>query len=77
MVLNTDNCHFMVLGRRNYTCILTCYGTTAKCSEKEKVLNLTIEDKLTFTQQLGNIIKKVNQKLHALSRVKCYVGLNQ
>ena len=34
---------------------------------QEKVLRLTIDDKLTFTSHIGNKIKKVNQKLHALS----------
>ena len=36
-----------------------------------------IHDKLTFTSHLGKIIKKANQKLHALSRVKCYMGFEQ
>ena len=40
-------------------------------SKEDKVLGTTIDDKLTFTSHLGNIIKKANQKLHALSRVKC------
>ena len=41
-------------------------------SKEDKVLGTTIDDKLTFTSHLGNIIKKANQKLHALSRVKCF-----
>ena len=36
-----------------------------------------IHDILTFTSHLGKIIKKANQKLHALSRVKCYMGFEQ
>ena len=65
----------MVLGDANCTCNFTCNGTTIETSKEEKVLGITIDDKLTFMSHLGNIIKKANQKLHALSRVKCYMGL--
>ena len=67
----------MVLGDSNCTCNFTCNDTTIESSKEEKVLGITIDDKLTFTSHLGNIIKKVNQKLHALSRVKCYTGFEQ
>ena len=69
MVLNPDKFHFMVLGDLNCTCNFTCNGTI-ESSKEEKVLGITIDDKLTFTSHLGHIIKKANQKLHALSRVK-------
>ena len=77
MVLNPDKCHFMVLGDSNCTCNFTCNGTTIESSKEEKVLGIGIDDKLTFTSHLGNIIKKANQKLHALSRVKCYMDSEQ
>ena len=46
---------------------------------KQEVLGVTvtIDDKLSLTPRLGNIIKKRNQKLHALSRVKHYMGFEQ
>ena len=78
MVLNTGKCHFMVLGDSNGTCNFTCNGTTIECGKEEKVLGITIDDKLSFTPHLENIIKKANRKLHTpLSRVKCYVGFEQ
>ena len=77
MFLNPDKCHFMVLGDSNCTCNFTCNGTAIESSKEEKVLNITIDDKLTFTSHLGNIIKKANQKLHALSRAECYRGPEQ
>ena len=77
MVLNPGKCHFMVLDDSNCTCSFTRNGTTIESSKKEKVLGITIDDKLTFTSHLGNIIKKANQKLHALSRVKCHMGFEQ
>ena len=35
------------------------------------------DDKPPFTPRLGNIIGKANQKLHALSRLKHYMGFEQ
>ena len=53
-----------------------CNGTTIESSKEENVLGIKIDDKLTFMSHLTNI-KKSNQKLHALSRVKCYMRLEQ
>ena len=66
----------MVLGDSNCTCNFTCNGTTIESSKQEKFLGIMIDDKLTFMSHLGNIIKKANQKLHALSRIK-YMGSEQ
>ena len=54
MVLNPDKCHFMVLGGSNCTFIFTRNGTTIESSKEEKVLDITIIDKLTSTSHLGN-----------------------
>ena len=73
MGLNPDKCHLMVLGDAHSTCNFTCNGTTIttiKISKEEKVLGITIDDILTFTSHLGDIIKKANQKVHGLSRVR-------
>ena len=77
MVLNPDKCHFMVLGDSNCTCSFTCDGTTIESSKEENVLGITVDDNLVFTSHLGNIIKKANQKLHALSRVNATWPLNK
>ena len=74
MVLNPDKCHFMVLGDANCTCNFTCNGTTTESCKEEKVLAMTNDGKLTLTSHLGNIIKKANQKLPAVSRLKYYLG---
>ena len=74
VVLNLVKCPFLVLADPKSPCNLTCNCTTIERSKEEKVLGVAIGDKLTPTPQLGNIFKKANQKLHALSRVKRYVG---
>ena len=77
MIPNRDKCHLIVLGDSNSTCNFTRNVTTRESSKEEKVLGITIDDKLVFTSYLGNIIKKANQKLNALSRVKCYMDFEQ
>ena len=77
MALNPVNCHFMVPGDSNCTCHSTCSGTAIESSKEEKVLGITIDDKLNLMSLLGKIIKKANQKRHALSRLKCYMGFEQ
>ena len=47
----------MVLGDSNCACNFTCNGTIIESSKEEKVLGIPIDDKLTFTSHLGNIIK--------------------
>ena len=63
MALNPDKCNFMVLSESNCICNFTCNGTIIKSNKKEKVL--------------GIIFTSTNQKLYALSRVKCYMGFEQ
>ena len=60
MISNRDKCHLIALGDSNSTCNLTCNRTTRESSKEEKVLGITIDDKLAFTSYLGNIIKKAN-----------------
>ena len=69
--------HFMVLGASNCTYNFTYNGTTIESSKEEKVLGITIDDKLSFTSHPGNLTKKANQKLHALSKVKCFMVFAQ
>ena len=68
MVHNPNKSHFMALVDSNCTCNFARNGTTIECSKEEKVLDVTIDDKLTFTPHLGNIIKKSNQKLPSYTK---------
>ena len=68
MVYNPDKCHFVGLSDPNYTTLHIM---------AQQVLGVTTDVKLNFVPYFGNIIKKENQKLHALSRVKRYMGFEQ
>ena len=76
-VLDRGKCHFMVLGDPNYTCNLQFSGTIMKGGKKEKVLSVSIADRLIFIRHLGSMIKRVNQKFHALSKLKRYMGFEK
>ena len=54
-----------------------CNGTTLKHSSREKILDVTIGNKLSFDEHIINICKTANKKLNALSRINHYMKQNQ
>ena len=46
-------------------------------SKSEKLLGITIDNKLTFDEHVSKLCTKASQKLHALSRVGNYMTQNQ
>ena len=79
MKSNSEKCHLIVAENKNklYTSSSHIYLEEEKellSNEKSvKLLGITIDDKLTFEEHLNNILKKGNQKLHALMRVSKYM----
>ena len=74
MVLNPDKCSFMLLGVDDeFQTNLVCGNETLKNSKQEKVLGVTIDNKLNFKTHLLNITKNANIKFNALKRVKKYM----
>ena len=52
---------------------LVCGNETLKNSKQEKVLGVTIDNKLNFATHLTNITKNTNSKFNALTRVQKYM----
>ena len=74
MVLNPDKCSFMLLGVDDeLQTNLVCGNEALKNSKQEKVLGITLDNKLNFEMHLSNITKNVNIKLNALTRVQKYM----
>ena len=48
-----------------------------KNSNYEKLLGITIDNKLSFNEHVSSLCKKASQKLHALARVSCYMNLEK
>ena len=78
MVLNPDKCSFMLLGVNDeLQTSLVCGNETLKNSKQEKVLGVTIDNKLNFKMHLLNITKNANIKFNALTRVQKYMTADQ
>ena len=74
MVLNPDKCSFMLLGVDDeLQTNLACGNETLKNSKQEKVLGVTIDNKLNFKTHLSNITKYAKFKFNALTRVQKYM----
>ena len=59
----------MTLGNGNNLWNFSCDDIIIKSSLSEKVLGLTIDNSLEFSNHSSNIYKTANQKLNALFRV--------
>ena len=59
----------MTLGNGNNLCDFSCDDIIIKNSLSEKILGLTIDNNLDFSDHISNICKTANQKLNALFRV--------
>ena len=78
MVPNPNKCSFMLLGVDNkLQTNLVCRNETLKNSKQEKVLGVTIDNKLNFATHLSNITKNANIKINALTRVRKYMTADQ
>ena len=76
MKSNDDKCH-LIIGdtNKNYSSIGCIYmGQEFLESEKNvKLLGITIDNKLNFNDHVTNLIKKGNQKFHALARISKFM----
>ena len=73
MVLNADKCHFMCFGLNKEDETLEFDEISLKNSNKEKILGITIDNKLTFESHFTDLCTKTSQKIGVLSRIKNYL----
>ena len=72
MKLNTDKCHFMVLGKSSNQNVTVNVGSSViGNTDEEKLLGVTIDKKLTFETHINKLCKKSGNKLFALSSERC------
>ena len=67
----------MILGDDKQTFGPFCQDNKIKYNQEEKVLEVTIDNKLNFTSHVKKLTKKANQKLHALTRVRHYMDCDK
>ena len=77
MIFNPDKCLFLTLGFQDAQPNFSYDNITIKNLSEEKILSITIDNKLTFKSHLKNIWKKANRKLNALVRITKLTSLFQ
>ena len=66
LVFNPKKCYFKNLENGNNLCNFSCDDIIIKNSLSEKILGLTIDNNLDFSDHIFNTCKTENQKLNAL-----------
>ena len=66
MVLNADKYHFMFLGKDTENETIIFNNFIFNNSYKEKILEITIDNNLTFKSHIKILCKKATQKIGAL-----------
>ena len=69
MVLNVGKYHFMFLGKNTENETFMFKGTIMNNSKEEKILGVTVDNRLTFRSHIRNLCKKSFSKISALSRI--------
>ena len=75
MKSNDDKCHLIVANKNNV--FVRLCNETIKSSNSVKLLGVTIDNNLNFTEHVSYLCKKGNQKLHALARISIFLCLEQ
>ena len=74
--MNADKCHLLISNRdKDISIILE--NEVIECSSAVKLLGVTIDNKLDFTEHISKLCKKVSSKLHALARISNYMSQNK
>ena len=77
MILNPNKCHYMYIGKNTESDIFKFENVCLENSKEEVILEMTIDNKLTFDSHIKSICQKVGQKLSALSRISPYLETNK
>ena len=69
IVLNAGKCHFTCLGKNTENGTFIFKDTIINKSKEEKILAVTIDNRLTFSRHISELDKNTSQKISALSRI--------
>ena len=73
MKANSDKCHLLTSSTDSIA--IKIKDNEILNSESEKLLGVTIDNKLNFNNHLQKILKKANQKVHVLARITPYMSI--
>ena len=74
MKSNNDKCHLIVTNNENVN--ISIGNASIETSNTIELLGIIIDNKLNFNEHISNLLKKGNQKLHALARISKYLKIN-
>ena len=69
---NDDKCHLIIPNKKNLS--ITLGSQIIESEDSITLLGINIDNKLDFTNHVSSLIKKGNQKLHALARISKYLS---
>ena len=73
MKANPDKCHLLTSATASIA--IKIKDNEILNSESEKLLGVTIDNKLNFNNHLQKVLKKANQKVRALARITPYISI--
>ena len=75
MKSNNDKCHLLVTSPDDCSVQIGC--EELRNEKQVKLLGVTIDHKLNFSEHVSKLCKKASIKLHALARVSKYIPMNK
>ena len=73
MKVNTDKSHLLLSGNIKLTSNID--NNITESEEKQELLGVIIDSRLTFEEHVNNLSKKASQKLNALARISSYMDI--
>ena len=73
MKANADKCHLLITTNEERN--ISIEGEKIQNSKSKKLLGVTIDYKLSFTEHVNKIFDKASQKLNALARLSSFISL--
>ena len=75
MKVNDDQCHLLLSLNNDLNANIG--EAIIKCSNDEKLLGVTIDNKLSFVKNINNLCDKACKKLNVLASILSYMNLNK
>ena len=72
---NSEKCHLLLSSKQQIP--LTVKDSEVLSSNHEKLLGITIDNDLNFSEHVTNLCKKVNSKISALARVSPCMAISK
>ena len=77
MILHSEKCHYMCIGRNCADDAFLHNGKKFKNSKEETILGVIIDNKLSFDSHIKRLCKQAGQRFSALSRISAFTDLNK